>query len=176
MIQRIIVNILPAVLVTLALAGCKFAQPPGRAPLSLPASFGPSPDSASIGQIDWRKYFSDDQLLALIDSALRNNQELNISLQEIDILRNEVRIRKGEYLPFVGLGAAAGIEKDGRYTRHGAVDENGEIVDIKTLERGVSVAAEKACREEIQKLTFTKTGSNVPEFSTGKITFVIRTN
>ncbi len=54
------------------------------------------------------------------------------------------------------------------------VDENGDIVDIKTLERGVSPAAEKACREEIQRLTFSKTGANVPQFSTGRITFVIR--
>jgi protein TonB len=66
--------------------------------------------------------------------------------------------------------------ESGRIVFQIRVDENGEIVDIKTLERGVSVAAEKACREEIQKLTFTKTGSNVPEFSTGKITFVIRSN
>jgi periplasmic protein TonB len=66
--------------------------------------------------------------------------------------------------------------ESGRIVFQIKVDDNGEIVDIKTLERGVSVAAEKACREEIQRLTFTKTGTNVPEFSTGKITFVIRSN
>lgn len=66
--------------------------------------------------------------------------------------------------------------ESGRIVFQIRVDESGEIVDIKTLERGVSVAAEKACREEIQKLTFSKTGSNVPEYSTGRITFVIRSN
>jgi periplasmic protein TonB len=66
--------------------------------------------------------------------------------------------------------------ESGRIVFQIKVDDSGEIVDIKTLERGVSVEAEKACRAEIQKLTFTKTGTNVPEFSTGKITFVIRSN
>jgi multidrug efflux system outer membrane protein len=42
-------------------------------------------------------------LVALIDTALKNNQELNITLQEIEIARNEIRARKGEYLPFVGV-------------------------------------------------------------------------
>lgn len=51
------------------------------------------------------------------------------------------------------------------------VDNSGEIVSIKTLQRGLSLEAEKICRKEIEKLTFTQTGKNVPEISTGKITF-----
>ena len=54
------------------------------------------------------------------------------------------------------------------------VDANGDIISIKTLERGVSLEAEQICRRSVEKLTFTKTGSNVPEISTGKITFVVR--
>ena len=54
------------------------------------------------------------------------------------------------------------------------VDSNGEIVSIKTLERGVSAEAEQICRRSVEKLTFSKTGSNVPEMSTGKITFLVR--
>jgi periplasmic protein TonB len=54
------------------------------------------------------------------------------------------------------------------------VDDSGEIISIKTLERSVSLEAENACRKEIEKLTFSKTGTNVPTISTGKITFIIR--
>ena len=54
------------------------------------------------------------------------------------------------------------------------VDENGEIISIRRVSSSVSLAAEKACRAEIEKLTFTKTGTNVPEISVGKITFTIR--
>jgi NodT family efflux transporter outer membrane factor (OMF) lipoprotein len=66
----------------------------------------------------------DPDLRTLIDSALSNNQELNIMLQEIAISKNEVRARKGEYLPFLDLAAGAGVEKAGEYTRNGAVERN----------------------------------------------------
>jgi hypothetical protein len=45
----------------------------------------------------------------LID-ALQNNQELQITLQEIEIAKNEARIRK-VLLPTVGLRAGSGVEK-----------------------------------------------------------------
>jgi outer membrane protein TolC len=77
--------------------------------------------------MQWRNYFTDADLIALIDTALRNNQELNITLQEIEISKNEIMARKGEYLPFVNIGGAAAIEKEGRFTRHGAVDEAVEM-------------------------------------------------
>ena len=38
-------------------------------------------------------------------------------LQEIDVARNEVRARKGEYLPFVDLQAGAG-RREGRRNTH----------------------------------------------------------
>lgn len=92
-----------------------------------PASYNSSLDSTNAAEIKWKDYFKDQYLIALIDTALKNNQELNIALQEIEIGKNEVRARKGEYLPFIALKAGAGLEKEGRYTRHGAVDEAIEI-------------------------------------------------
>ena len=64
----------------------------------------------------------------MIDTGLKNNQELNIILQEIEINKNEIRARKGEYLPYVNLSGGAGLEKAARYTRNGAVEDN---IDIK---------------------------------------------
>jgi NodT family efflux transporter outer membrane factor (OMF) lipoprotein len=63
----------------------------------------------------------------LIDTALKNNQELNITLQEVEIAGNEILARKGEILPNVGLQAGAGFEKVGRYTSQGAGDASTEI-------------------------------------------------
>ena len=54
------------------------------------------------------------------------------------------------------------------------VDDRGEIISIRTLERGVRPETELACRQAIERLTFSKTGENVPPISTGTITFVIR--
>jgi multidrug efflux system outer membrane protein len=94
-----------------------------------PESFNNSldQDTTNTANAHWKDYFSDPYLNALIDTALSNNQELNITLQEIQIARNEVRAKKGEYLPSVGIGAAAGVDKVGRYTRNGAVESNLEI-------------------------------------------------
>lgn len=95
---------------------------------SLPASYHNSRDSANPTKINWKEYFTDPNLTNLIDTALKNNQELNIVLQEIEISGNEIRAKKGEYLPWVIIRGGAGLEKEARFTRNGAVDEN---IDIK---------------------------------------------
>lgn len=95
---------------------------------TVPASYNHSQDTANTAKVKWREYFIDPFLAALIDSALNNNQELNITMQEIEIARNEVQERKGEYLPFVGIGGGLGVDKVGRYTRNGALEANNEIM------------------------------------------------
>ena len=72
-------------------------------------------------------YFKDRNLISLIDEALKNNQELMITLQEIEIAKNDIRVKKGLLLPSVDLGAGAGVEKVGRYTSQGAGDASAEI-------------------------------------------------
>jgi hypothetical protein len=66
--------------------------------------------------------------------------------------------------------------ESGRVVFEIKVDDSGEIISIRTLERSVSLEAENICRKEIEKLTFSKTGTNVPAISTGKITFIVRSN
>ncbi|WP_460892644.1 TolC family protein [Rufibacter soli] len=94
---------------------------------AVPASFNNSQDTTNTVQTPWKQFFTDPHLTALIDTALQNNQELNITLQEIEIARNEVRIRKGEYLPSVGLRAGAGVDKVARFTNIGALEATTEI-------------------------------------------------
>lgn len=94
---------------------------------SLPDQYKDETDSTNSAKMNWREYFTDPNLVALIDTALMNNQELNITLQEIEISRNEVMARKGEYLPSVGVGAGAGVDKVGRYTRNGALEATTDI-------------------------------------------------
>jgi len=94
---------------------------------TVPQTYANSADTAKKELITWKEYFTDLYLIDLIDSALVKNQELNIILQEIAISHNEVRVRKGEYLPFINLQAGADLEKVGRYTRQGANDANTDI-------------------------------------------------
>lgn len=95
--------------------------------MDVPASFSSSQDTTNSATMVWKTFFTDSNLVALIDTALHNNQELNITLQEIRILRNEVSAKKGEYLPFARFKTGVGAEKVGRYTSQGANDANTEI-------------------------------------------------
>jgi len=93
-----------------------------------PASFSDTTkDTVTIADVNWKKVFSDPNLVALIDTALKNNQELNITLQEIQIAKSEARVRTGEYLPQAGLELGAGMEKPGEFTRDGAVEKQLEV-------------------------------------------------
>ncbi len=95
---------------------------------TVPGNFSDSlKDTTNTATIKWKEFFTDPNLTSLIDMALANNQEYNIIMQEINISQNEIRARKGEYLPFVNVGAAAGVDKVGRYTRSGAVEETDDI-------------------------------------------------
>ncbi|MGO4910916.1 TolC family protein [Leeuwenhoekiella sp. W20_SRS_FM14] len=95
--------------------------------LKLPKTFAATADTAQTALVNWKDYFTDPYLSSLIDTALQNNQELNIMLQEISISKAEIKAKKGEYLPFVGFGASGETEKVGRFTSQGANDANTEI-------------------------------------------------
>lgn len=86
-----------------------------------------STDTVSWGNIPWKQFFSDPYLQALIDTAINNNKELQITLQEIEIAKNDVAFRKSYLAPKVGLKVGAGVEKVGRYTSQGAGDASTEI-------------------------------------------------
>lgn len=110
--------------------GCaipKFAD--NKTEQKLPEQYGQSKqtDTINTASLQWKDYFKDKNLVALIDTALNNNQELKITLQEIEIARNEIRARKGEYLPFAGIRAGAGVDKAARYTNIGAMEATTEI-------------------------------------------------
>lgn len=96
---------------------------------TFPQEYHTASDTTNTGMLNWRSYFNDPYLIALIDTALANNQELNIMLQEVEMERYEIAARKGEYLPTLGLKAGAGMEKPGTYTRDGAVEKHLTIKD-----------------------------------------------
>ncbi|MGY5355168.1 TolC family protein [Wenyingzhuangia sp. IMCC45467] len=111
------------VLVLLSFTACKTpALVQKTENTTLPEAYNGVKDTVNVVKVQWQEYFKDPYLVKLIDTALVNNQELNITLQEIEIARNEIQAKKGEYLPFVGLQAGAGAEKVGRYTSQGAND------------------------------------------------------
>ncbi len=79
------------------------------------------------GTTPWRQFFTDPDLVSLIETALKNNQELMITLQEIEIAKSGVLAKKGRLTPTVSAGIGAGVKKSGRYTSEGAGDATTEI-------------------------------------------------
>ena len=119
--------------ICLTVAGCKAPAPEAAITTStpVPESFGTTASTQDANNntaaLAWKDYFKDQNLVDLIDVALKNNQELNITLQEIEIAKNDIRVKKGLLLPTVGVRAGAGVEKVGRYTSQGAGDASTEI-------------------------------------------------
>lgn len=118
----------------LAVASCKIPSVASKNEnKSVPEVYAESKDTINMSDIDWRKFFTDPNLLNLIDTALQRNQELNITLQEIDIARNDIRFRQGPLAPVVAARLGSGVEKVGRYTSQGAGDASTDITPGKEV-------------------------------------------
>jgi outer membrane protein, multidrug efflux system len=129
MSNKRIINFLSIAFVAFVFAACSVpsSMKPREVNTQTPDTYSGSTDSTNKATMKWKEYFTDPNLNVLIDSALQNNQELNIIMQKIEMARNEVRARKGEYLPNVGLQAGAGTDKSGRYTSKGSSEATTEI-------------------------------------------------
>ncbi len=91
---------------------------------STPSFYKNESDTNNVAKINWKVYFNDPNLASLIDTALVNNQELNIALQEIEMTKNEVMARKGEYQPFLNFRGGAAADRSGKYTWNGFSEED----------------------------------------------------
>lgn len=120
--------------IAISFAGCKVpALSTTVENKNVPGSFDAGSDTTNAASMQWRTFFKDRYLVALIDTALKNNQELRITLQEIEIARNDIRFRQGKLVPTVGVRAGLGVEKVGRYTSQGAGDASTEITPGKEV-------------------------------------------
>lgn len=76
-------------------------------------------DSTSIATMSWKNFFTDTRLVSLIDTALQNNIDLFMTMQNIEIARSRLLVSKGALLPTVNSVVAGGVEKYGDYTMNG---------------------------------------------------------
>lgn len=126
-------SILSAIALSLVLASCKAPMATvikDEVKENIPQNFnqGEQADANNnSGTTPWRQFFTDPNLVALIETALKNNQELMITLQEIEIAKSGVLAKKGRLTPTVSAGIGAGVKKAGRYTSEGAGDATTEI-------------------------------------------------
>jgi outer membrane protein, multidrug efflux system len=110
------------VILCIMITGCKTASnsatPASLKPL--PTSFADVRDSSSIASINWKTFFRDSLLVGLIDTALKNNLDLLLASQRIEMARAQVRASKGMLLPTINAYLSAGQSKYGLYTMDGA--------------------------------------------------------
>jgi NodT family efflux transporter outer membrane factor (OMF) lipoprotein len=93
----------------------------------VPESFAGAASGPSPAETSWREWFGDPRLNGLITEALRNNQDLQIALQRIQISRAAVRGATGALLPQVALSLGSSVQKYGLYTSEGAGNASTEI-------------------------------------------------
>lgn len=93
----------------------------------IPATFPNQNGATTIANINWRQYFNDKHLLKLLDTAIRNNIDLQTALQRIEMSRSSVKLANGALLPQVSLNVGGGVQKFGLYTMDGAGNATTEI-------------------------------------------------
>jgi multidrug efflux system outer membrane protein len=99
---------------------CKLTQPVEQAKrIETPKTFEGQTDSVGIGAMQWRSFFKDKYLVALIDTALRNNLDLKMAVQRIEMTRANILIAQGALLPSVSGEISGGGRKFGDYTMDG---------------------------------------------------------
>ncbi len=108
-------------LVIAMIAGCKAYQPvvmPGVK--NVPSTFiTTQKDSAGMGAIPWRRFFTDSLLVSLIDTALVNNQDLQVAWQRMEAARARLLKARGAFYPSVNAAVSTGVDKFGDYTMTG---------------------------------------------------------
>lgn len=111
----------------LILGSCKMQQETLKTDIVLPSKFE---GQASLNAIDtvkktgevpaqWRQFFTDPVLITLIDSALVNNQDMQIAFQKVQRARAGVQYTRGIRLPELGLNLGTGVRRFGDYTIDG---------------------------------------------------------
>ena len=88
----------------------------------LPESFNGATSSENSAQLGIEEFYNDPHAYALDrpGTVPVGNRELKILNEEVQIASNEILARSGAYLPFVTLGAGAGLNKYSRFTRRGS--------------------------------------------------------
>lgn len=113
-------EVIAIIAVTLFISGCSAKRElPDYEHRNVPAAFNKSMDTTTVASQEWKAFFNDELLVALIDSALLNNTDMQQALHNIEMARATLRMRKSASLPNVDLAVEAGLRRYGFYTMDG---------------------------------------------------------
>lgn len=83
------------------LASCRAGRDYQRPEIPLPAQFETSADTSSIGDLQWKQFFTDATLQSLIDKAVRDNFDLQLAMKRAEEARIYVRQAKVNWTPVI---------------------------------------------------------------------------
>jgi NodT family efflux transporter outer membrane factor (OMF) lipoprotein len=87
-----------------------------------------APDAGAPAQLDWREWFADPQLTALVSEALAQNQSLAMAAERVELARSSVTRTTGALFPRLDVAVGAGVRKFGLYTMDGAGNATTDIL------------------------------------------------
>lgn len=103
-----------------AIAGCKVMQPASLPAVKpMPQQYADKAGAVDSANLVFKNIFSDPRLNNFIATALKDNTDLNIALQRIEMAHARLAQRKGAFLPSVNGVVSAAADKYGDYTLNG---------------------------------------------------------
>ncbi|NTW53062.1 MAG: efflux transporter outer membrane subunit [Chlorobiaceae bacterium] len=86
----------------------EYQRPEVQLPAAYPAPVAPGKEMAIV---PYRKFFTDPDLVSLIDSAVENNHDLLIAIRNIDYAREAYDVSRLGFLPDANLGGSASYSR-----------------------------------------------------------------
>lgn len=122
-------------LILVLLSACKAPQilNQNEKIIELPENYAKDKLEANTININWKEYFEDENLIALVDTALKNNQDIKIALQNIEMAKSGVWATGGALRPTVSFNGTTSLRKFGLYTMDGAGNITTEITPNKLV-------------------------------------------
>lgn len=103
----------------------------------MPETFQGAKDTASVARLNWKNYFSDPDLVSLIDTALNNNLDVLVAAQKIEAARANVKYAKGLAIPAISAYGSAGQQKFGDYTMNAAGNRGTTIYNNESVPKNL---------------------------------------
>ena len=98
-------------------------------------------------------------MIALIDTALKNNLDLKITQQQVEIAHANLKQAKGSLIPSLGLNVNSGKNKSGQYTPTWA-GNNGTVIynnqTIPNIVANYNFGLQSSCRITSYNVCYTK--------------------
>jgi multidrug efflux system outer membrane protein len=89
-------------------AGCRMGKDYQRPNVSLPAQFAKTaPSDTSVGDMEWKKFFSDPTLQSLIGHALQNSFDMQLAMKRVEEARAYAKQAKINWTPTIQAQLAA---------------------------------------------------------------------